>query len=138
MSLQSAIRWYSKRAILHLNMLCLVVDFVLKIEIAISKNRTTHLHFGGFYGVSTCYPSGHIWYKTDFRTLPLDEIFSFAWFSHRKALKCLSHRKPCNIKKKNVTKLISVRKKSYTFSKYLMPSILKYIIHISYIFSFSL
>ena len=35
--------------------------------------------------------------------------------------------------KKNVTKLISVRKKSYTFSKYLMPSILKYIIHISYI-----
>jgi hypothetical protein len=36
--------------------------------------------------------------------------------------------------KKNVTKLISVRKKSYTFSKYLMSSILKYIIHISYIF----
>jgi hypothetical protein len=38
-------------------------------------------------------------------------------------LKCLSHRKPCKIPK-NVTKLISVRKKSYTFSKYLMPSIL--------------
>jgi hypothetical protein len=38
----------------------------------------------------------------------------------------------------NVTKLISVRKKSYTFSKYVMPSILKYIIHISYIFSFLL
>jgi hypothetical protein len=51
--------------------------------------------------------------------------------------KCLSHRKPCKIPK-NVTKLISVRKKSYTFSKYLMPSILKYIIHISYIFSFLL
>jgi hypothetical protein len=41
--------------------------------------------------------------------------------------KCLSHRKPCKIQK-FVTKLISVRKKSYTFSKYLMPSILKYII----------
>ena len=40
--------------------------------------------------------------------------------------------------KKNVTKLISVRKKSYSFSKYLMPIILKYIIHISYIFSFFL
>ena len=40
--------------------------------------------------------------------------------------------------KKNVTKLISVIKKSYTFSKYLMPGILKYIIHISYIFSFLL
>ena len=53
-------------------------------------------------------------------------------------LKCLSHQKPCNIKKKNVTKLISVRKKRYAFSKYLMPSILEYIIHISYIFSFSL
>ena len=38
-------------------------------------------------------------------------------------LKCLSHRKPCKIQK-NVTKVISVRKKSYTFSKYLMPSIL--------------
>ena len=33
--------------------------------------------------------------------------------------KSLSHRKPCNIKK-NVTKLISVRKKSYTFPKYFM------------------
>ena len=52
-------------------------------------------------------------------------------------LKCLSHRKPCKIQK-NVTKLISVRTKSYSFSKYLMPSILKYIIHISYIFSFLL
>ena len=45
-------------------------------------------------------------------------------------LKCLSHRKPCKIQK-FVTKLISVRKKIYTFSKYLMPNILKYIIHIS-------
>ena len=52
-------------------------------------------------------------------------------------LKCLSHRKPCKIPK-NVTKLISVRKKSYTFSKYLMSSILEYIIHISHIFSFLL
>jgi hypothetical protein len=50
--------------------------------------------------------------------------------------KCLSHRKPCKIQK-NVTKLIALRKKSYTFSKYLMPSILKYIIHISYIFHVS-
>jgi hypothetical protein len=48
-----------------------------------------------------------------------------------------ANRKPCKIQQ-NVTKLISVRKKSYTFSKYLMPSILKYIIHISYIFSFLL
>jgi hypothetical protein len=52
-------------------------------------------------------------------------------------IKCLSHRKPCKIQK-NGTKLISVRKKSYTFSKYLMPSILEYIMHISYIFSFLL
>ena len=37
--LQSTIRWYSKKAILHLNMLSLVVEFTLKIEMAISKNR---------------------------------------------------------------------------------------------------
>jgi hypothetical protein len=55
--------------------------------------------------------------------------YSCYWF------KCLSHRKPCKIQN-NVAKLISVRKNSCTFSKYLMPSILKYIIHISYIFSF--
>ena len=52
--------------------------------------------------------------------------------------KCLSHRKPCKIKKKNLTKIISVRTKTYTFSKYMMPSIIKYIIHISYIYSFFL
>jgi hypothetical protein len=34
-----------KRETLHLNMLSLVVEFALKIEMAISKNRTTHLHF---------------------------------------------------------------------------------------------
>ena len=39
MSLQSTIRWYSKRTILHLNMLSLVVEFTLIIEMAISKNR---------------------------------------------------------------------------------------------------
>jgi hypothetical protein len=31
--------WYSKWSILHLNMLTLVFEFVLKIEMAISKNR---------------------------------------------------------------------------------------------------
>jgi hypothetical protein len=36
---------YSKRTILHLNMLSLVVEFTLKIEMAISKNRAIHLHF---------------------------------------------------------------------------------------------
>jgi hypothetical protein len=35
------------------------------------------------YGVTTCYPSGHIWYKSDFPTLLLDEILKFAWFPHR-------------------------------------------------------
>jgi hypothetical protein len=44
MSLQSRIRWYSKWSILHLNILTLVFEFVLKIEMPISKNRTTHLH----------------------------------------------------------------------------------------------
>jgi hypothetical protein len=52
--------WYSKRAILHLNMLSLVVEFVLKIEMAISKNRTPICTFDGIYGDTTCYPSGHI------------------------------------------------------------------------------
>jgi hypothetical protein len=41
----STLRWYSKWSILHLNMLTLVFEFVLKIEMAISKNRTTHLYF---------------------------------------------------------------------------------------------
>jgi hypothetical protein len=31
--------------VLRLNILTLVFEFVLKIEMAISKNRTTHLHF---------------------------------------------------------------------------------------------
>ena len=90
----STLRWYSKWSILHLNMLTLVFEFVLKIEMAISKYRSTHLHFWWylFYGVTTCYPSGHIWYKSDFPTLLLDEILNFAWFSHRQALKTL-HRK---------------------------------------------
>jgi len=43
--------------------------------------------FDGIYGVTTCYTSVHIWYQTDFQTLPLSEISNFAWFSHRQALK---------------------------------------------------
>jgi hypothetical protein len=41
-------------------MLSLVVEFTLKIEMAISKNRTTICIFDGIYGVTSCYPSGHI------------------------------------------------------------------------------
>ena len=73
------------------------------------------------------------------RTIKIQKCSSGSQFIHWNLLslfKCLSHKKSCNIQK-NVTKLISVRKKGYTFSKYLMPSILKYIIHISYIFPFS-
>ena len=79
------------------------------------------------------------WKMHRHRTIKIQKCSSGSQFIHWNLLslfKCLSHRKSCNIPK-NVTKLISVRKKSYTFSKYLMPSILKYIIHISYIFSFS-
>jgi hypothetical protein len=53
---------------------------------AISKNRTPICTFDGIYGDTTCYPSGHIWYKSDFRILLLDDILNFAWFSHRQAL----------------------------------------------------
>ena len=42
--------------------------------------------FDGIYGVTMCYPSRHIWYKSDFPTLLLDDILNFAWFSHRQAL----------------------------------------------------
>jgi hypothetical protein len=44
--------------------------------------------FDGIGGVTTCYPSAHIWYKSDFRTLLLDEILHFAWFSHTQDLNC--------------------------------------------------
>ena len=58
--------------------------------------------------------------KFDHTTINLcTDYFTFA---RGTLFKCLSHRKPCKIQKK-LTKLISVRKKSYTFSKYLMPSI---------------
>ena len=45
-------------------------------------------------------------YKTDFRTLLLDEILNFAWFSHRQALNnhktsefigAVRHRIYCNV-----------------------------------------
>lgn len=44
-------------------------------------------HFHGIYGVTTCYTSVHIWYQTDFQTVPLSEISNFAWFSHKQAFK---------------------------------------------------
>jgi hypothetical protein len=78
------------RKSLHLILLTLSVSWIC------SKNRNDFFYkqkierpnctYDGIHGVTACFPSGHIWYKTDFRTLLLDEILNFAWFSHRQAL----------------------------------------------------
>jgi hypothetical protein len=87
------------------------------------------LHFLGYCMIFCECISVVNWKMHRHRTIKIQKCSSGSQFIHWNLLslfKCLSHRKSCNIPK-NVTKLISVRKKGYTFSKYLMPSILKYI-----------